>query len=94
MSAAAPNKTLALLAHSYLEPWREYGGVTLSAVNDAHLHWADYRDPHWGGYVPLGKAHNRLLRINIINGELHYVNSVGSKSLRRAVRQRALVRRQ
>jgi len=92
-AASFINETLASLAHSYLEPWRRAGGgVTLPAVDDAHLHWADYRDPSWGGYVPLGEAHNRLLRVNIINGQLHFVNSVGSKSLRRAVRQRAVLR--
>ena len=84
------NATLAALASSFLEPWR--GGVAESDVDEAHLRWADYRDPQWGGYVPLGEARNRLLRVNIIDGKLHFVNSVGSKSLRRATRQRAVLR--
>ena len=73
--------TLAALAASYLEPWS--GGVSLAAVDDAHLHWADYRDPQWGGYVPLGTSHNRLLRINVLRGRLYYVNCAGAKSTRR-----------
>ena len=84
------NATLTALAAAYLQPWR--GGVTQAAINYAHINWADYRDAQWGGYVPLGTAHNRLLRVNILAGKLHYVTCAGSKSVRRIARQRALLR--
>ena len=84
------NSTIAGLAASYMRPYR--AGITLSAVDNAHLHWADYRDPQWGGYTPIGTRTNRLLRINIIGGKLHYVSCTGSKSLRRILRQKVLLR--
>jgi hypothetical protein len=81
---------LATLVMGYLRPWR--GGVTQEAVDEAHLHWADYRDPQWGGHVALGEAHNRLLRINIIGGRLYYYGCVGAKSRLRLRRQQAVLR--
>jgi hypothetical protein len=87
---ASPNATLAALAARYLRPWRD--GIELAAVDDAHLRWADYRDPAWGHYVPPGEAHNRLLRVNIIANRLHYVGCAGSRSQRRIARQEAALR--
>ena len=84
------NATYAALAAAYLRPWRN--GVTQRQVDEAHLHWADYRDPEWGGFLPLGSSNNRLLRINILGGRLHFVNCAGSKSQRRLTRQRAALR--
>ena len=89
--AAGANATLAALAEGYMTPWAGTG-ITLDAVNDAHLHWADYRDTQWGGYVPLGEAHNRLLRINILSNQIYFVPCVGSKSVRRLTRQHAVLR--
>ncbi len=84
----AVNATLDGLAATYLQPWAS-SGVTQADVDEAHLRWADYRDPEWGNYVPLGKASNRLLRIIILNNRLHYIGCVGPRSKRRLVRQRA-----
>jgi len=61
-------------------------------VDSAHLHWADYRDPQWGGAVPLGTSRNRLLRVNILGGRLYYVSCVGQRSTARRVRQDAALR--
>eukprot|EP00966_Prymnesium_polylepis_P035166 817420-Prymnesium_polylepis.1 len=85
-----PNATYAALASIYLRPWAE--GVTQRQVDEAHLHWADYRDPQWGGYLPVGSSNNRLLRVNILAGRLHFVNCAGSKSTRRLARQRVALR--
>ena len=82
--------TLSALAAEYLQPWRS--GITLAAVDDAHVRWADYRDAEWGGFVPIGENHNRLLRVNVLNGQLYYVSCAGSKSVRRLMRQRAVLR--
>lgn len=82
---------LAALATSYLRPWR--GGIPQEAVDEAHLHWADYRDTQWGGSVPLGVSHNRLLRINIISGRLYYYTCVAQRgSEKRLRRQNAALR--
>ena len=51
---------LAALAARYLRPWQG-AGITLAAVDEAHLRWADYRDAAWGGYVPLGATEPREL---------------------------------
>ena len=88
---ATANETLAELATRYLRPWRD-SGIGLAALNDAHLRWADYRDPAWGGFVPMGEAHNRLLRINIVANQLYYVGCAGSKSAHRLARQEAALR--
>lgn len=86
-----PNATLAALAATYLAPWAK-SGVRQSDVDHAHLHWADYRDPQWGGSVPAGKSHNRLLRVQVLGGRLYFVNCVGSHSERRRQRQFAALR--
>lgn len=44
----------ATLAQSYLAPWAASGGVFERTVDEAHVAWADYRDPNWGGFVPPG----------------------------------------
>ncbi len=85
------NATLSALARRYLRPWRE-AGIEISAVDHAHFHWADYRDPNWGGYVPPGESRNRLLRVNIVANKLHYVGCAGSTSQRRLARQDAVLR--
>ena len=82
---ASIERVLVTLASHYLAPWNE--GIAEAAVDDAHTAWADYRDPQWGGAVPLGESHNRLLRINVHRGQLYYVGCVGSRSKRRLRRQ-------
>ena len=88
MAAGNATSRLEAMAHAYLEPWKA-AGVTLAMVDDAHLNWANYRDPAWGGATPLGHSTMRLTRINIIGGKLYYVSSVGSKSAKRLLRQEA-----
>ena len=83
--------TLASLAAGYLQPWRFFG-ISRESIDEAHTQWADYRDRAWGGFVPLGEARNRLLRVTILGNRLYYVSCVGSKSTRRLVRQRAALR--
>ena len=84
-----PTVALDRLAAAYLAP---FANITLSQLDDAHLRWADYRDAEWGAYVPPGEYHNRLLRINILGGRLHYVNCAGSRSVRRLTRQATALR--
>ncbi|KAL1493489.1 hypothetical protein AB1Y20_017194 [Prymnesium parvum] len=84
------NTTLTALAAAYLQPWA--AGITQRQLDDAHLHWADYRDPQWGGYLPPPTSINRLLRLTILSGRLHYVNSASSRSSRRLARQRVALR--
>ena len=91
VALADVNATLAALAARYLRPWRE-SGVSLAAVDEAHRRWADYRDAQWGGYVPVGEANNRLLRVNIIGNKLYYYGCVASTSTRRLARQEAALR--
>ena len=92
--AAQSNVTspLLALAADYLRPWSSRGGVSLAMVDDAHLRWADYRDPDWGKYVPAGEAHNRLLRVNILGGRLYYYTCTSEKhSPKRYARELALL---
>jgi len=92
--AAALNATSPLLALAvdYLRPWSSRGGVSLAMVDDAHLRWADYRDPDWGKFVPPREAHNRLLRVNILGGRLYYYTCTSEKhSPKRYARELALL---
>ena len=70
---------LLALATAYLRPWQSHG-VSQAMVDAAHLRWADYRDGEWGKFVPMGQASNRLLRVNILDGRLHYYTCTSEKA--------------
>ena len=70
---------LLALATAYLRPWQSHG-VSQAMVDAAHLRWADYRDGEWGKFVPMGQASNRLLRVNILDGRLHYHTCTSEKA--------------
>ena len=79
------------LAASYLRPWQLYG-VSQALVDEAHLRWADYRDRDWGKFVPLGRTNNRLLRVNILAGRLHYYTCTSARaSPKRYARERIVL---
>lgn len=81
-------ENLTALAASYLRPWQLHG-VSQALVDEAHLRWADYRDRDWGKFVPLGRANNRLLRVNILAGRLHYYTCTSERaSPKRYARER------
>ena len=81
-------QNLTALVASYLRPWQRHG-VSQALVDEAHLRWADYRDRDWGKFVPLGRANNRLLRVNILAGRLHYYTCTSERaSPKRYARER------
>ena len=86
--ALARMQNLTALVASYLRPWQRHG-VSQALVDEAHLRWADYRDRDWGKFVPLGRANNRLLRVNILAGRLHYYTCTSERaSPKRYARER------
>ena len=79
------------LAAAFLRPWR--AGITRALVDEAHERWGDYHEPGLGGFVKVGQWRNPTMRVQILDGALHFVDGVGSnEGSKRAKRQRAALR--